>query len=126
MQNWSLPPFTACAASMFRSNVPTLALLPAAGMALMVSSAWAAPRVMTQSMSLSWLSLAWMAEVTAESSAPLTWMFWVFGNVSFTPLQRSSRATDPDCWIVHRTFVPPAALTRSPACWPARNSSEEK
>ena len=111
---------------MFRSNVPTLALLPAAGMALMVSSAWAAPRVMTQSMSLSWLSLAWMAEVTAESSAPLTWRFSVFGKVSLTPLQRSSRATEPACWIVQRIFLAPAALAFCPACWPARNSSEEK
>ena len=100
---------------MFRSKVPTLALLPAAGIALMVSSAWAAPRVMTQSMSLSWLSLAWMAEVTAESSAPLTWMFSVFGKVFFTPAQRSSRATEPACWIVHRIFLAPAALARFPA-----------
>src|SRR6476469_9717949 len=111
---------------MFRSNVPTLGELFVALMALMVSSAWAAPRVMTQLTSLSWLSLAWMAEVTAESSAPLTWRFSVFGKESLTPLQRSSRATDQDCWIVHRIFVAPAALAFCPACWPARNSSEEK
>ena len=100
---------------MFRSKVPTLALLLVALMALMVSSAWAAPRVMTQLMSLSWVSLAWMAEVTAESSSPLTWMFSVFGKASLTPLQRSSRATEPVCWIVHRIFVAPSALAFFPA-----------
>ena len=67
-------------------------------------------------MSLSWASLAWSAEVTAESSAPLTWMFSVFGKLSFTPAQRSSKATDPVCWMMHRIFVAPSAFASAPAC----------
>ncbi len=81
---------------------------------------------MIQLMSLSWASLAWMAEVTAESSWPLTWMFSVFGKADLTPAQRSSSATDPVCWMVHRIFVAPSAFAFSPACWPASFSSEEK
>ena len=81
---------------------------------------------MIQLMSLSWLSLAWIAEVTAESSAPLTWRFSVFGKLSLTPAQRSSSATEPVCWMVQRILVAPAALALAPACWPASFSSEEK
>ena len=78
-------------------------------MALSASRACGAPRVMIQLIDLSWVSLAWIAEVTAESSAPLTCMFSVFGKLSFTPAQRSSRATEPACWMVQRILVAPAA-----------------
>ncbi len=41
-----------------------------------------------------------------ESSAPLTWMFSVFGKPSFTPAQRASSATEPAAWITQRIFRP--------------------
>ena len=64
--------------------------------------------------------------MTAESSAPLTCRFSVFGKLYFTPLHRSSSATEPVCWMVQRILVAPSAIILLPACCPARNSSEEK
>src|SRR6478736_91941 len=37
-------------------------------------------------------------------------MFSVFGKLSLTPAQRSSNATDPVCWMLHRILVAPSAF----------------
>ena len=63
---------------------------------------------------------------TAESSAPLTWMFSVAGTLLLTPAHRASSATEPAAWMTHSGFLPPAAAIFSPAVSPARFSSEPK
>ena len=92
---------------------------------LMVSSACGAPRVITQSIDLSSVSLAWIAEVTAESSWPLTCRFSVFGKLSFTPLQRGPRAPPSRLLDGAKDLGGAAACILLPACCPAQNSSEE-
>ena len=47
-ENWIFPALTASAASLFRSNVPSLAWLFTASIAFRASSACGAPRVMIQ------------------------------------------------------------------------------
>ena len=77
-------------------------------------------------MSLSVDSLACSDDVTAASSAPLTWTFSVLAMPDFTPAQRASRATEPAAWITQSTFLPPSWAIRCPAVWPARFSSDPK
>ena len=93
----------------------SFAVLPDCSIAFSASSAIGAPRVTIESIDLSWDSLACRLDTTAESSAPLTWMFSVAGTFDFTPAQRASRATEPAAWMTHSGFFAPSAASRSPA-----------
>ena len=123
--NAIFPSLMAFAASRLRSNVATLALLPATPIASSATSATGAPIVTIQSIDGSCWSLATIDAFTDASSVPLTCIFSLL-RPSPTPLQRASSAVEPSWWITHRACVPPSVAIRLPSAWPAMYSSEPK